>query len=211
MAGLAGGGFVVTWVSQDQDGSGDGVYARLFDDTGNALTGETQVSSRTYGDQTNQQVLATADGGFRIVYFSEQDANFQGAGIWVRTYDSTGGTVAGEAYLRPPIVSEVRPALTQRDDGALVALFNAPYAQGLTLHRRLLGQFFNETLAPLGGTTNVRELSQGTYFAKPAATTLTGGTIASVWSMWAVSMARATASSVRCSMALGTGSGTNSR
>jgi hypothetical protein len=39
VTGLSDGGFVVTWPSEPQDGSGEGIYAQVFDAAGNAVGG----------------------------------------------------------------------------------------------------------------------------------------------------------------------------
>ena len=41
---LANGGFVVTWMSDGQDGSGPGVYGQVFGSTGNKVGGEFGVT-----------------------------------------------------------------------------------------------------------------------------------------------------------------------
>jgi hypothetical protein len=46
-----GGGFVATWVSRGQDGSGDGIYARRYDAAGNALGDEFRVNEASSSEQ----------------------------------------------------------------------------------------------------------------------------------------------------------------
>src|SRR5690606_36197680 len=48
---LKDGGYLITWVSAGQDGSGLGVYAQRFDSGGQKVGGEFQVNHRTAGDQ----------------------------------------------------------------------------------------------------------------------------------------------------------------
>jgi len=50
--GLENGGFAVVWVSEGQDGSGDGVYGRLFDADGAASSSEFPLNQTTKGDQS---------------------------------------------------------------------------------------------------------------------------------------------------------------
>lgn len=52
---LADGGFLVSWSSAGQDGSGQGLYTRRFDRDGTALGAETQINTTT----TNDQMLVT--------------------------------------------------------------------------------------------------------------------------------------------------------
>ena len=64
------GDFVVTWASKGQDGSGWGIYAQLFDASGNRLGGEFQVNTTTAGDQTCPSVGMENNGNFLIAWTS---------------------------------------------------------------------------------------------------------------------------------------------
>ena len=51
MTALSDGGFVVTWTSDGQDGSGYGVYGQRYSSTGAAVGSEFQVNTATLHDQ----------------------------------------------------------------------------------------------------------------------------------------------------------------
>lgn len=91
---LAGGGHVVTWVSEGQDGSDMGVYAQRFDAAGNKVGGEFLVNSlKTAGAQDNPDITATPDGGFVITWNSSASA---ASGPWAgygQRYDGDGNRV----------------------------------------------------------------------------------------------------------------------
>jgi hypothetical protein len=73
VAGLAGGGFVVTWTSSGSgagDTSGTSLQARLFAGDGTPLAGELQVNSYTTGDQLASAVAAGSTGDFVVVWQS---------------------------------------------------------------------------------------------------------------------------------------------
>ncbi|GAB1459274.1 hypothetical protein MASR2M50_10480 [Thauera sp.] len=57
---LEGGGFVVTWRSDNQDGSGAGVYAQRYAADGSALGGEFRVNESIDGSQYQPDVTALA-------------------------------------------------------------------------------------------------------------------------------------------------------
>ncbi|HSI17839.1 MAG TPA: calcium-binding protein, partial [Sphingomonas sp.] len=59
---LATGGYVITWQSPLEDGSGLGVYAQFFDANGVAQGSEIRVNSTTAGDQDMPQVTSLVDG-----------------------------------------------------------------------------------------------------------------------------------------------------
>lgn len=68
IAALAGGGHVVAWHSDLQDGSGYGVYAQRYDASGAPEGAEFRVNQPTDDNQYLNAVVALADGGFAIGY-----------------------------------------------------------------------------------------------------------------------------------------------
>ena len=65
-----GGGFVMVYVSDDQDGDEYGVYMRLFDASGAPTTGEVLVTQDTVDDQDNPSVAVFSDGSFAVSWTS---------------------------------------------------------------------------------------------------------------------------------------------
>ena len=87
--------YVVVWSSTVGDGSGWGVFARLFDATGTPTSGEIAVNTFTAGDQNNAAVAVRADGSFIVVWQSKlQDGS--GQGTYAREFDATGTPVTAE-------------------------------------------------------------------------------------------------------------------
>src|SRR5262249_38325766 len=73
------GGFVVTWSSFSQDGSGKGVYAQRYAADGSAQGTEFRVNTFTAGHQDPPVVCTLADGGFVIAWQSDgQDGSNEG-------------------------------------------------------------------------------------------------------------------------------------
>ncbi|MET0530564.1 MAG: hypothetical protein ABW003_19900 [Microvirga sp.] len=64
VTGLSDGGWVVTWQSLNQDGSGYGIYQQRYDKTGaTSSTVDTLVNLTKASDQADPSVTALADGG----------------------------------------------------------------------------------------------------------------------------------------------------
>ncbi len=61
------GNITLVWNSSG-DGAGNGVFARTYDWSGTALTGEIQVNTTTTGDQLYPDVVAQPGGGFIVVW-----------------------------------------------------------------------------------------------------------------------------------------------
>ncbi|MGH9465567.1 MAG: hypothetical protein ACRD0X_07955, partial [Thermoanaerobaculia bacterium] len=90
-----GGGFVVVWSSNEQDGSGGGVFGRLFDAAGEPLGGEFQVNTHTAGSQFRPAVARNGAGDFVVVWTSSpQDGSDQG--VFGQRYDAAGNAVGRE-------------------------------------------------------------------------------------------------------------------
>jgi len=91
----AAGEFVVTWWSEDQDGSEAGVFAQRFDASGAMQGSEFQANSYTTDWQQFPQVASADSGGFVIVWHSglEHTGN---ADLFAQQYDTEGNPVAGE-------------------------------------------------------------------------------------------------------------------
>uniref|UniRef100_UPI00286F8B85 Tc toxin subunit A-related protein n=1 Tax=Aeromonas aquatica TaxID=558964 RepID=UPI00286F8B85 len=93
--GLPDGGWIVAWVSYDQDGSKYGIYQQRFKADGSRNGGEVRVNVVTYDHQQFPCVAALTDGGWVVVFQSNlQDGS--GYGIYQQRYNEA-GVVASEA------------------------------------------------------------------------------------------------------------------
>ncbi|MFM7274678.1 MAG: hypothetical protein ACKO4A_12605, partial [Gammaproteobacteria bacterium] len=93
VAGLADGGFVASWVSFRQDGSGDGVYARRYDAAGAAVGDEFLVNTVTASDQTEPAIAALPDGGWVICWSSYVGSSWE---ILLQRFDAAGNRLGAE-------------------------------------------------------------------------------------------------------------------
>ena len=83
---LAGGGWVVTWQSENHDGSGLGICQRAFDADGNIIS-DMGVNTTTAGHQTGAQVAALPEGGWVVTW---QSPGASGLDIFQRVFDADG-------------------------------------------------------------------------------------------------------------------------
>ena len=93
---LTDGGFVMTWDSYGgQDGSGHGIFGRLFDDDGTPLDDEFQINSHTSGNQDGSAVAALSSGGFVATWGSDgQDGDRYG--VFGQRFEASGTKIGGE-------------------------------------------------------------------------------------------------------------------
>ena len=85
VTGLPDGGFVVSWSSNLQDGSGYGIFAQRYDQDGNTVGGEFQVNSYTSADQFQGAIAGLEDGGVVFTWVSDQQDG-SGYGIYGALY-----------------------------------------------------------------------------------------------------------------------------
>jgi Ca2+-binding RTX toxin-like protein len=117
IAGLEGGGFVITWTDtsdyNDDDSSWSAVRGQIFSASGSFVGSEFLVNSVTDRNQTASSVAALQGGGFAVVWQDEspQDSNHSyvrvdyGSDIAIQVFDSSANKVGGQRVvddLTPP-------------------------------------------------------------------------------------------------------------
>ncbi|MBS0552590.1 MAG: hypothetical protein JSS47_08680, partial [Proteobacteria bacterium] len=76
---LTDGSYVVTWISNGQDGSDWGIYAQRFANNGEAIGPEFRVNSVTPNEQSWPQIAALSNGGYVVTW---QDFGNDSASTW---------------------------------------------------------------------------------------------------------------------------------
>ena len=127
---LADGGYLITWFSVGQDGSGAGVYAQRFDSTGAKSGVETLINTTTLNDQYAYGVTGLPDGGFVVVWYSYgQDGS--GAGVYMQRFNALGSQVGGEARVNDTsIMDQLYPAVSALSDGGFVVTWMSEAQDG---------------------------------------------------------------------------------
>ncbi len=105
------GGLVVAWMSEDQDGSIDGVIARQFDLAGAPTGPEILVNQTTEGAQSRPVVAAGDSGTFLVAWVSEAAG---GPNVMARGFDAGGLPAGGELLVNAfTSGSQDRPAISR--------------------------------------------------------------------------------------------------
>ncbi|RYE50872.1 MAG: hypothetical protein EOP21_02805, partial [Hyphomicrobiales bacterium] len=91
---LAGGGWVVTWVSSDYDIATNIGYMQAFNASGNAVGGEQAISTITNVNFDGVKVAALSDGGW-VAAWSNPDA-YNPSSIFLQRFDRHGAALATE-------------------------------------------------------------------------------------------------------------------
>jgi hypothetical protein len=91
VAGRPDGGFVATWVSANQDGSSDGVFARRFGADGAPLdANDIQVNFEWLFGQFAPSVVTLDDGSFVVAFATSEEPDGGGPGIRIRRFAASG-------------------------------------------------------------------------------------------------------------------------
>ncbi|WP_395709584.1 DUF4214 domain-containing protein [Reyranella sp.] len=142
VAALNDGGYLVTWSSLGQDGSGWGVYGRRYDAVGNALGSEFRINATTAGNQIAQSLIGS------------QDVATLGDGHIVQVWSGTG---TEEVFFR---LINTRGVITTDDAYVVLAGGQVPATQPI-------GLLSNDETPP-GSLVNIDSFSSGRFVASGA-------------------------------------------
>ncbi len=120
VAALDGGGYVIVWQSDGQDGASYGIYAQRFDALGVPVEFDTRINTYTGDSQSEPTVTALSDGGYIIAWQSlAQDGS--GYGIYAQRYDSEGSALGPETLVNTYTTNnQYQPAISRLSDGGYV-------------------------------------------------------------------------------------------
>jgi VCBS repeat-containing protein len=117
---LSDGGWVVTWNSDGQDGSGTGIYQQRYNANGTPSGTETLVNTYTSGNQGYPSVTALDDGGWVVTWHS-QNQDGDNYGIYQQRYDATGAVSGVETQVNSYTTgSQTYPVATSLEDGGWI-------------------------------------------------------------------------------------------
>lgn len=118
IAALEDGGWIVTWQSAGQDGSGWGIYQQRYDQDGNPVGTEMQVNTYTDGNQKNASVAALDDGGWAVTWESENQDG-PGSNIYQKRYDKDGNRIQDDGAAAEKMAAGGLRALSEAELASL--------------------------------------------------------------------------------------------
>ena len=117
---LATGGFLVTWVSSNQDGQNGGIFGQRFKANGDPVGDEFQINTYTPKGQWGPNATALTDGGFVVTWYSE-DNDGDSFGVFGQRYNGDGTTAGGEFQINTHSDGrQEKPSVTELPDGGFV-------------------------------------------------------------------------------------------
>ena len=182
IAGLADGGWVVTWQSYGEDGDSGGIYARRFNEAGDAVGGQWRVNTHTTDSQDSPAVTALGDGGWLVVWMSRDVAgnNFT---IESQRYNAAGTAVGGETQVNTTTgdnqIAQYSSDVTALKDGGWLVTWHATHPGENRFD--IYAQRYDATGNRVGSETQVNTNSLDVQYI-PAVTALNDGGWLVSWS-----------------------------
>lgn len=175
---LDGGGWVVTWHSENQDGSNLGVYQQAYAADGTRSGTETRVNTHTPDAQFAQKITALKGGGWVVTWQSYlQDGDHYG--VYQQIYNASGLTVGPEMRVNTYVTSsQMAPQITSIEDGGWVVTWQS-YGQdgsGYGVYQ----QVYDASGTKRGGETQVNNVTISNQY-KQTVTALKGGGWVVTW------------------------------
>jgi hypothetical protein len=177
-AALSGGGFVVTWQSDGQDGSGYGVYGQIFTGSGNPTGNEFPVNTYTNSSQGWPSVAGSSGGGFVVTWHSrEQDGSDYG--VYGQIFNSSGNKTGPEFPVNTYTTgSQYYPSAAALSGGGFVVTWMDSIREDR--YHGVYGQVFDSSGTKVGGEFRVNTYTPSDQW-RPSAAGLSGGGFAVAW------------------------------
>ena len=119
------GGFVVTWESDGQDGSGFGVFARRFNAGGSRVGKEFRVNTDVVGAQSRPSAAGLVNGSFVIVWSSAGEDG-SGWGVYGQRYSAVGTPLGAEFRVNTTTAgSQMLPSIAALKSGGFVVAWQS--------------------------------------------------------------------------------------
>ncbi|MCA8883532.1 MAG: tandem-95 repeat protein [Rhodobacteraceae bacterium] len=183
VAALVDGRIVVTWASQTSgsagDGSGYGVFARIFNPDGTQSVAEFGVNSTTTGNQLTPSVGATADGGFVIAWEDQGGQDGSGSGVVAQRFDAAAVAQDGEFVVNDQrSSSQDSPDVVGLSDGRFLITYTDRFGGVDGSGGAVLGQLFTATGQRIDGSFIINSQTSGSQTEVRAAALANGAFVA---------------------------------
>ncbi|MGB9369520.1 MAG: hypothetical protein WCE79_26280 [Xanthobacteraceae bacterium] len=178
VTGLAGGGFVVTWIDLF------GVRAQVFDQNGVAVAPLFSVSPLSANTIGPPDVAALDGGGFAIVWHDNRTTgggDVSGSAVHLRAYDAAGASLGPDRVVNGATAGDQGDtSITALHDGHYVVTWTDNGARGSGASWLIKGRILDAAGAPLGSEFTVSTANISSI--ESSVTVLANGNFAVAWS-----------------------------
>jgi VCBS repeat-containing protein len=186
VTGLAGGGYVISWVDASAtapDAKGTGVRAQIYSSTGTKIGGEFLVNTTILNSQQFPVLTSLASGGFVASWIdgSGIGGDPNATGIKAQIFSAFGAKVGTEFLVNTAVVSsQDQPVITSLTEGGFVIVWRDQSGQGDTSSSGLKAQIYDVSGAKIGGELVVNSTTFNSQ-DQPSVTSMAGGGFAVSW------------------------------
>jgi hypothetical protein len=166
---LSNGNLVVAWRDSGWDGSGEGIYYKVFDGNLNAITGQLRANVTTWSHQYEPRITATGDGGFAITWRGLIDEDLDGfadfSDMYARKFNADGTAATGEIIVDNRAGNQYQPAIVGFANGSFLVTWrqdNTSFSDGSGIS--VLGQYYNASGVAIGSNFVVNTTTSGSQF-----------------------------------------------
>jgi len=153
------GNFVIAWSSGRQDGDWGGIYAQMYDSSGNPVGSEFRVNTYTTGNQVRPSVAMNSNGNF-VIAWQDDTQDGSGAGVYAQMYDSSGNTVGSEFQVNTYTSNHQSvPSVAMDSNGNFVIAWSSLYQDGSD--RGVYAQRYDSSGNPVGSEFQVNTYTTG--------------------------------------------------
>jgi cysteine-rich repeat protein len=178
LAVAADGSFVVTWESENQDGSYHGVFGQRFDAQGIAQGPEFQINDYTAHNQWKQNVAIAADGAFVVVWASH-DQDGSNDEVYAKRFAADGTALGAEFRVNTETaLGQSSPDVAMAEDGGFVVVWDSDEQDGSGWG--VFGQRYDPNGAPLGSEFGINTYTTGDQF-RPGVAMAQDETFVVIW------------------------------
>ncbi len=181
---LKDGGFVVSWASFGQDGSGWGSYLQRYDASGAKVGVETRVATTTLSDQDDPTITGLADGGIMVVW--EGNGKDDAYGIFGQRFKADGSKSGAEVRISTRVADDqTDPVVKVLSNGNYVVTWQSAPDDGdgneeTDAPADIYSQLFNALGVKVGAETRVNTTIAGNQ-EEPNVTAMTDGGYLVTW------------------------------
>lgn len=183
VTGLNDGGWVVTWSSNGQDGSGLGIYQQRYSANGQKVGNqETKVPTTTTNNQDFADISALDDGGWIVTWSTKSSNPAVGYEIRFQAYNPDGSKQGVETQANTAVTlnEQTKSNVVGLDNGGWVVTWQSQNNDGVF---DVYQQAYDSTGGKVGGQTVVNTFTTSDQF-DPAVTALEDGRWAVTWASY---------------------------
>jgi len=151
VVGLHNGGFVVTWSSNSQDGSFEGVYGQRYSNAGKPLGKEFRVNTQTHNSQFQSSVTALKSGDFVVAWTSAGQQPGSAYAVYAQRYNATGARIGTEFLVNTTASYEWYPSIAALSDGGFVVAWHSANLKRKDLGDDIYAQRYDALGKRVGG------------------------------------------------------------